>query len=71
MVGIRWKYNPTIVVIRSVKIKLMDLEDAIEEAEEKGWSETLVFHDIFNILREKETNYSSKVDNFCNIYQCL
>ena len=71
MVSIRWKYNPTIVVTRGVKIKLMDLEDAIEEAEERGWSETLVFHDIFNILREKETNNDSKVDVFCNMYVCV
>ena len=34
----------------------MDLEDAIEDAEEKGWSETLIFHEIFNILREKEVD---------------
>lgn len=44
----------------------MDLEDAIEEAEEKGWSETLVFHEIFNTLREKEIKTDTKVGEFYN-----
>lgn len=43
----------------------MDLEDAIEDAEEKGWSETLVFHEIFNELREKEIKTSEKVSELC------
>ena len=39
----------------------MELEDAIEEAEEKGWSETLVYHEIFNILRKKKFNTDEEV----------
>jgi len=39
----------------------MDLEDAIEDALEKGWSETLVFHEIFTVLREKQINADQTV----------
>ena len=48
----------------------MDLEDAIEDAEEKGWSETLIFHDIFNILREKEIETDRKVSS-CTMCICM
>ena len=39
----------------------MELEDAIEEAEDKGWSETLVYHEIFNILRKKKFSTDEEV----------
>lgn len=42
----------------------MDLEDAIEDAEEKGWSETLVFHEIFDTV--KEIKIDPKVNKIFN-----
>ena len=42
----------------------MNQEDAIEDAEEKGWSETLVFHEMFDILRDKEIITDQKVSVF-------
>lgn len=48
----------------------MDLEDAIENAQEKGWSETLVFHEVFNNLREKGIKADQKVNEFYNACIC-
>ena len=64
MVCTGWKiksHNRIVTNRGALIIRIMDLEDAIEEAEEKGWSETLVFHEIFNVLRKEEIDTDGKV----------